>query len=452
MSIRVVLILFFCNSLFTRVVAQPATFDQDYAMRQLNRSLAQYMVSYKDLLNTRGYPEPYSFLEQNYLGSLSALYFNEELNYRIRPREISKGDSTMQVQLKFLYYSFTGDTIKMWLAGKDTLLFFHERPLDRSGLVNAVNNLRTYLGSKSLASRGTGVALLRDKRKNELNVLSQDLSELLLPPGLTRHFNEEDHIIIIPEFIINQVPFYMLRCEGELLIDRVVISMAPAILDQTRYEKLWRSRMIGDEVAFSFEDPLVVGNPAFDKALGYASLPGAEREALAVAKKIDAVPAIGGDATYGSLSQKIENSDFLYFATHGRSTAMEAMDSSFILLAPDNIKRTGKWTARDIMNTDFEAEMVVMSACETGFGQLHEGGIIGLPSAFYLAGIPHSVLSYWPVSDQQTAVLMQQFLEELQIPRHGFPSRHLREAILEFREENPDPRDWAAFMVFGYPY
>lgn len=342
--------------------------------------------------------------------------------------------------------------MKTWLIDKEDVLSYVAQKIGKDELVDAVNVLRYNLGYAGLiSSRGTKVQSSRKSSKIEENV--KLLSSILLPEQIQKNISQDDHIIVIPEHVIGQIPFYLLKTnEDEYLIARATISMAPAMMDSTRFMAFMQNELLNQKVNFNFNDPLVVGNPIYAPELNMAQLPGAEKEAKEIASYIGTTPVIGEEATLSNLNDRLKQSDFLYLATHGISKSDYAMDSSYIVLSPDLKNPLGKWTAREIMNFDISAKMAVMSACETGFGQVHEGGTIGLPSAFYLAGVDHSVLSYWPVGDLLTLEFMKIYIRKLKEPKYGFPSKHLREAILEYKEQNPDPHDWAAFMVYGYPY
>ena len=93
-----------------------------------------------------------------------------------------------------------------------------------------------------------------------------------------------------------------------------------------------------------------------------------------------------------------------------------------------------------------------MSACQTGLGNAHNAGIIGLTRAFQIAGVEHVIMSLWNVSDEATADLMVAFINELETGVEFIPAVALRNAILQTREKWPNPAHWASFVVFGIPY
>ena len=113
----------------------------------------------------------------------------------------------------------------------------------------------------------------------------------------------------------------------------------------------------------------------------------------------------------------------------------------------------GVLTAEDVAALDLAAtELVVLSACETGLGEVLRGeGVFGLRRAFVLAGAATLVMSLWKVSDDETAELMTDFYRHLS--RGSSRGDALREAQLSMkaRPALSHPRYWAAFICQGDP-
>ena len=95
-------------------------------------------------------------------------------------------------------------------------------------------------------------------------------------------------------------------------------------------------------------------------------------------------------------------------------------------------------------------ELVVLSACETGLGQVQVGeGVFGLRRAFALAGAKTLMMSLWKVPDHETQQLMEYFYQGILKGRHRADA--LREAQLELKAAYPHPRYWGAFVCQGDP-
>jgi CHAT domain-containing protein len=111
----------------------------------------------------------------------------------------------------------------------------------------------------------------------------------------------------------------------------------------------------------------------------------------------------------------------------------------------------GLLTAEDVTGLNLWAtELVVLSACETGLGEIHVGeGVFGLRRAFVLAGAKTLVMSLWKVPDEQTRELMEDFYRRL-LDGQG-RAEALREAQLAMKAKYPDPYYWGAFICQGDP-
>ena len=121
-----------------------------------------------------------------------------------------------------------------------------------------------------------------------------------------------------------------------------------------------------------------------------------------------------------------------------------AQDGSLPSEAEDGILTAEDVTGLDLLDT----ELVVLSACETGLGEVHLGeGVFGLRRAFTVAGTKTLVMSLWKVPDRETRDLMTLFYEAL---LRGKPRTDaLREAQLQMRKRHPQPFYWGAFICQG---
>jgi CHAT domain-containing protein len=111
----------------------------------------------------------------------------------------------------------------------------------------------------------------------------------------------------------------------------------------------------------------------------------------------------------------------------------------------------GLLTAEDVTGLDLlDTELVVLSACETGLGEVRTGeGVLGLCRAFVVAGARTLVVSLWKVPDEQTQELMIDFYQR--ILRGEGRAEALRQAQLVVKQKHPDPYFWGAFICHGDP-
>jgi len=119
---------------------------------------------------------------------------------------------------------------------------------------------------------------------------------------------------------------------------------------------------------------------------------------------------------------------------------------SAIALAPSG-QDNGLLTAEEILNLKLNAELVVLSACDTGRGKITGDGVIGLSRSLISAGVPSVIVSLWAVPDSPTSSLMIEFYRQLQ--QNPDKAQALRQAMLATMKQHPNPRDWAGFALIG---
>lgn len=174
-------------------------------------------------------------------------------------------------------------------------------------------------------------------------------------------------------------------------------------------------------------------------------LPGAELEANAISKLLKTEPLVGSKATEATVVKRLPQARFVHLATHGLFDDIQGLNSG-IALTPSG-KDDGLLTASQILDLKLNAELVVLSACDTGRGHLTGDGVIGLSRSFISAGVPSVLVSLWSVPDAPTALLMTEFYQNLQ--NGSDKAQALRQAMLTTMKNNPNPVDWAAFTLIG---
>ncbi len=129
---------------------------------------------------------------------------------------------------------------------------------------------------------------------------------------------------------------------------------------------------------------------------------------------------------------------------------------SYVLLATNNgSKEDGRLEARELMDMNLQAEIVVLSACELGRGDVAAGeGMIGMTWALFVAGVPTTVASQWKVESKNTTRLMEAFHRNLLGSSSGRMTKAeaLRQAALEMMRDpqyRSQPFYWAGFVLIG---
>jgi tetratricopeptide (TPR) repeat protein len=151
---------------------------------------------------------------------------------------------------------------------------------------------------------------------------------------------------------------------------------------------------------------------------------------------------------------KLAQYRIIHFATHGILDKEHPELSGILLSLLDEHRRPreGFLQMHKVYNLRLPAELVVLSACETGVGKVVRGeGLAALSRGFMYAGAEHVVASLWEVDDSKTAKLMKNFYVNFLASDGGRPAAALRAAQLEMWRDNPEgsPYYWAAFIVQG---
>ena len=175
---------------------------------------------------------------------------------------------------------------------------------------------------------------------------------------------------------------------------------------------------------------------------------------LAVARGAANLRALDFDASRATaLAGGLSQFRYVHFATHGYLDS-ERPDLSAIVLSvvdEDGNPQDGFLRAHDIYNLNLPAELVVLSACQTGLGKDIKGeGLVGLTRGFMYAGARRVVVSLWNVNDKATAELMQRFYRGM-LREKLTPAAALRKAQVELAQHPQwhSPYYWAAFVLQG---
>jgi CHAT domain-containing protein/Tfp pilus assembly protein PilF len=194
-----------------------------------------------------------------------------------------------------------------------------------------------------------------------------------------------------------------------------------------------------------------------EAGVNFERLPGTRQEAKGILQFLPAnmqTQALDFNANKTTvLNANLSQYRIIHFATHGilNTTRPELSAVVLSLVDPKGQPQNGFLRLNDIFNLNLSAELVVLSACQTGLGQNIRGeGLIGLTRGFMYAGTPRVLVSLWNVNDESTAVLMTHFYKamlEQKLP----PATALRAAQLKMQLDPKwrSPYYWAAFTLQG---
>lgn len=258
-----------------------------------------------------------------------------------------------------------------------------------------------------------------------------------------------EQLCIIPDDGLWDVPFQALQTSnGRYALEDYAIRYAPSLSVLT--ELATRQQPTAAKSLLAFGNPTMPNENDFP----FAPLPEAEKEVAALGKLFRSAQVFtGGTATERQFKALAEQYSILHLATHGVLNNRQPLDS-YLALANSEGKDAddGRLTAREIMQTRLNANLVVLSACETARGNIRSGeGVVGLSWAFFLAGSRTLLVSQWQVHSGSTADLMVGFFAQRQ--RQSQNASALRAAALQLMQQPryQHPYYWASFITIGAP-
>ncbi|MCY6493850.1 CHAT domain-containing tetratricopeptide repeat protein [Leptolyngbya sp. GGD] len=321
-------------------------------------------------------------------------------------------------------------------------------PKQCASIAQLIGNSRDSIGVRS--PEGDWVAADPAAKANPCLQIDADenfttLHNLLIDP-ISQYLptDPNQQVVFIPDDVLFLVPFPALKdANGKYLIEKHTIRTASSIqlLDKTRALK---SRPKGKGTLI-VGNPLMPNDPTALQPKQLTNLPNAEREARAIAPLFNTKAITGKNGTKNAILQQMSNARIIHLATHGSFYDRNGF-KSWLALAPSG-KDSGILTAEEIAQMQLKAELVVLSACDTGRGKITGDGVVGLSRSFIAAGVPSVIVSLWSVPDAPTADLMVEFYQHLR--SNPDKAQALRQAMLKTMKTHPNPKNWAAFTLMG---
>lgn len=336
-------------------------------------------------------------------------------------------------------------SIYIWVVDPGGRITFRESPVPNPGpsFVQMVRRARYSVGAF-----GRGVTVDPEPNAPKTRPL-QDLYNLLVAPIAAYLPRESSQLVtfVLQDWLF-MLPFSALQDgSGHYLIEQHTIAVAPSlgVLDLTHKEL---------RLAHKGKGALIVGNPAMpslpaepgQQPYPLNPLPGTEVEAKAIGAQLHATPLIGAAATKNEVLRRLPNAQLVHFATHGLLDQTTGGQRSALALAPSR-SDDGFLTMTQIQDLKLNADLVVLSACDTARGKMSGDGVLGLSRAFLTAGVPSMLISLWAIPDAPTAFLMEHFYQRFGQGQDKATS--LRTAMLDTMKSYPSPGNWAAFVLLG---
>ncbi|MBD2453943.1 CHAT domain-containing protein [Nostoc sp. FACHB-87] len=387
-----------------------------------------------------------------------------------------------------LQYSIGKERSYLW-AVTPTSLNSYELP-GRDKIAQAVKNYKEPL----LFCQNRDCQSLSSKQQAKFFQAATQLSQLILAPVAEKLGDKR--LVIVGDGALQDIPFAVLVAPNTpatnqkdyqpLILKHEIVNLPSMTAIATHRQKLRQRQLAPKTLAvlanpvFSAEDERVTGKPAgvtsdldirgqleqsalkraarnINRSQWWDALPGTLKEAEAIlplAPSDSRLLAVNFDANYNwATSKQLAQYRFVHLATHGFADPTNPELSGIVLSLVNKQGQSipGYLRLSDIFNLNLPAQLVVLSACETGLGADIKGeGLIGLTRGLMYAGSASVALSLWQVSDEATPELMKEFYQQM-LQGKKSPNAALRAAQIAMLQ-NPDwryPYYWGAFTVQG---
>jgi CHAT domain-containing protein/tetratricopeptide (TPR) repeat protein len=292
------------------------------------------------------------------------------------------------------------------------------------------------------------------------------LYDLLVKPAQPL-LKGKSSLVIVPDQELWNLPFQALQpAPGRYLLEDAAVSYSPSL---SVLRELVRARERNTAAVPSAL--LAVGNPVVSSEVAQRikaayrdeplePLPETEAEVRTLGRLYGAGRSavfVGADARESRVKAEAGRYGVLHIATHGVFDDASPMYSYLVLSQAAGDGEDGLLEAREIMELDLKARLVVLSACETARGRVGAGeGVIGMMWAVFIAGCPTTVVSQWKVDAASTTDLMLEFHRRLRWAPGGTraaptKAEALRQAALRLMKDERyhHPFYWAGFVVVG---
>tara|TARA_R110001632_G_scaffold15347_2_gene50765 strand:+ start:5593 stop:8370 length:2778 start_codon:yes stop_codon:yes gene_type:complete len=274
--------------------------------------------------------------------------------------------------------------------------------------------------------------------------------ELLLQPILNS--GDQKKLIIIPDGLLNYLPFSALNTSPggiRYLAENHAIGYVNSATLLSELEERQPKEHTILAFAPSFDGTVSVSNPDRGKLL---PLPNNKKEVEQILTSFHGRAYIDGEASLSNFKSQLASFGMVHLATHAifDDTAPEY---SYLAFAQNGNAAEDLLYVADLYNLQLDADLVTLSACESGIGDLKRGeGFLSLARGFFYSGAASIASTLWKINDASTTTLMTSFYKNLS--KGEAKDVALQNAQIEFLDNNRDnalshPYFWSAFVISG---
>lgn len=392
-----------------------------------------------------------SFLEQEYPD-----YYN--LKYTEPQVSILTIQNSLEADRALIEYMLTDSLLYTFVINKNSFSLYSVE-IDSS----------FYKDIQTLVASTNNNSLLSIKSKNfiDYSKAASNLYNILVKP--IREDFDEKKLIIIPDAEIGYISFDMLltalpdtnkmdfRKLPYLINDKIISYSTSAILQYSGFRKREHTA----------EKNLLAMAPSYNNLTGTTNtsfvdengekvyllpIPGIEKEMQGIKRTLSGKTITGTTATENKFKDEAGQYTILHLAMHTLINNAQPMLSKLVFYQGNDSIEDGMLNTYELFSMDLNAQLAVLSACNTGTGKLVKGeGIMNLARGFIFAGVPSIVMTMWSVEDQSSADIVMRFYEYLE---EGMTKDEaLRQSKLDLLAKGDPLRShpfyWAAYVNIG---
>ena len=389
-----------------------------------------------------------------------------QLKYDSRVATVNSIQQALPDQKSILLEYFEGDdSIYIFKITKENIAINAiPKPVD---FQQWINDLQKGIGDFSF---------LQDSVIESYNLYTRSaykLYELLLKEVLPTNNSEPTQLIIVPDGRLGYIPFETLlydKVPENLVVNKINYQSLPYLLNRYRInysysgslllENMHKRSSKADKECLAFapiynqgESTIAMrGSLLSLRDTTMTALPGARQEVQALSRFVDGDFRFGSEADERLFKQEASQFQILHLAMHGLTDNQNPSNSRLIFNTVRDSVEDNALYAYELYNMNLNADLVVLSACQTGSGQYAQGeGVMSLARAFMYAGSPSVIQTLWNTEDRASARLMTYFYETL--VRGLDKTSALREAKLKYLASangfEGHPFYWAGFTLYG---
>ena len=422
-----------------------------------------------ELINyTRQFNEFQQKLIKKYPNQVSPLYHTEYSTLTMIQETLSS--NTIWIEYS---YNYDKTALYIYTIRKDAINVT-KHPLDDAFFKNI----------KQLQQLLQDVFLIQRTKREQFITVSHQLYQILIAP-IQQELEGIEQLFIVPEAALFQIPFEVLLPTAEKQLfheldyliknytinyhysatahfsvkektttqNKSLLAFAPVFKNGQSISATERSL----NLSFDFLRDSLYRGIAQD---GFTPLPNTEKEIATIYKNLgespDATILLNESATKENLLQALQKQSyhFIHIATHGlvnfQNIKLSGLACHTPADTPSNRSTSSLLFANEIQRLPIQADLVVLSSCESGIGHLIEGeGLMALNRSFLLAGAKNILFSLWKVQDDTTSDLMADFYKTyLKYPDYAKAIRTAKLKMISI-PSSALPVYWAAFVILG---